>query len=68
MEIQSYLFEKDKGRRKERTKEWFEKHYSPAEEHVYAVLPFTITARYEMVSFLVEAVKGLVEVHLCSAS
>jgi hypothetical protein len=41
MEIQSYLFEKDKGWTLEKAKEWFKKHHATAKEHVYAVLPFT---------------------------
>jgi hypothetical protein len=43
MEVQSYLFEKDKGWTVEKAKAWFEKHHNPAKEHVYAVLTFTIT-------------------------
>jgi hypothetical protein len=42
MEIQSYLFEKDKGWTLEKAKEWFKKHHTKAKKHVYAVLPFTI--------------------------
>jgi hypothetical protein len=45
MEVQSYLFEKDKGWTVEKAKAWFEKHHNPAKEHVYAVLPFTITEK-----------------------
>jgi hypothetical protein len=45
MEIQSYLFKKEKGWTVEKTKEWFRKHHAPAKEHVYAVLPFTITEK-----------------------
>ena len=45
MEIQSYLFEKDKGWTLEKAKEWFKKHHTKAKEHVYAVLPFTITEK-----------------------
>ncbi len=45
MEVVSYLFEKDKGWTLEKAKEWFEKHHKPAKEHVYAVLPFTITGK-----------------------
>jgi hypothetical protein len=45
MEIQSYLFEKDKGWTLEKAKEWFKEHHTPAKEHVYAVLPFTITEK-----------------------
>jgi len=45
MEVQSYLFEKDKGWTVEKAKEWFEKHHTPAKEHVYAVLPFTIAEK-----------------------
>lgn len=45
MEIQSYLFKKDKGWTLEKAKEWFKEHHTPAKEHVYAVLPFTITEK-----------------------
>jgi len=45
MEIQSYLFSKDKGWTVERAKEWFNKHSTPAQEHVYAVLPFIIAEK-----------------------
>ena len=45
MEIQSYLFDKDKGWTIKKAKDWFEKHDSPTKEHVYAVLPFTISER-----------------------
>jgi hypothetical protein len=45
MEVVSYLFEKDKGWTLEKAKKWFEKHHNPAKEHVYAVLPFTITEK-----------------------
>ena len=45
MEVVSYLFEKDKGWMLEKAKAWFEKHHNPAKEHVYAVLPFTITEK-----------------------
>jgi len=45
MEIQSYLFEKDQGWTLEKAKEWFKEHHTPAKEHVYAVLPFTITEK-----------------------
>jgi hypothetical protein len=45
MEVVSYLFEKDKGWTLEKAKKWFEKHRIPAKEHVYAVLPFTITEK-----------------------
>ena len=45
MEVVSYLFEKDKGWTLEKAKEWFEKHHHSAKEHVYAVLPFTITEK-----------------------
>ena len=45
MEVVSYLFEKGKGWTLEKAKEWFEKHHNPAKEHVYAVLPFTITEK-----------------------
>ncbi len=43
MEIQSYLFEKDKGWTLEKAKEWFQQHHhSTARERVYAILPFEI--------------------------
>jgi hypothetical protein len=45
MEVVSYLFDKDKGWTLEKAKDWFEKHHAPAKEHVYAVLPFTITEK-----------------------
>jgi hypothetical protein len=45
MEVVSYLFEKSKGWTLEKAKEWFQKHHTPAKEHVYAVLPFTITEK-----------------------
>jgi hypothetical protein len=45
MEVVSYLFERDKGWTVEKAKEWFQKHRTPAKEHVYAVLPFTITEK-----------------------
>ena len=45
MEVLSYLFEKDKGWTIEKAKEWFEKHHTPAKEHIYAVLPFTISEK-----------------------
>jgi hypothetical protein len=45
MEVVSYLFEKDKSWTLEKAKEWFKEHHTPAKEHVYAVLPFTITEK-----------------------
>ena len=45
MEILSYLFEKDKSWTIEKAKEWFEKHHTPAKEHIYAILPFTISEK-----------------------
>jgi hypothetical protein len=45
MEVVSYLFEKSKGWTLEKAKEWFQKHHTPAKEHVYVVLPFTITEK-----------------------
>jgi hypothetical protein len=45
MEIQSYLFEKDKSWTVDKAKEWFKKHNDTAKEHVYAVLPFTVTEK-----------------------
>ncbi len=45
MEILSYLFAKDKGWTLEKAKEWFSKHYTPAKEHVCAVLPFVIAEK-----------------------
>jgi len=45
MEVVSYLFEKAKGWTLEKAKLWFGKHHNLAKEHVYAVLPFTITEK-----------------------
>jgi hypothetical protein len=45
MEVVSYLFEKAKGWTLEKAKAWFNKHHNTAKEHVYAVLPFTITEK-----------------------
>ncbi|MBT0159313.1 hypothetical protein G4O51_04940 [Candidatus Bathyarchaeota archaeon A05DMB-2] len=45
IEVVSYLFEKDKGWTVEKAKEWFRQHHNPAKEHVYAVLPFTVTEK-----------------------
>jgi hypothetical protein len=45
MKVVSYLFEKAKGWTLEKAKAWFEQHHNPAKEHVYAVLPFTITEK-----------------------
>jgi hypothetical protein len=45
MEVVSYVFEKDKGWTLEKAKAWFAKHHNPAKEHVYVVLPFTITEK-----------------------
>ena len=45
MEVVSYLFEKGKGWTLEKAKAWFAKHHNPAKEHVYVVLPFTITEK-----------------------
>jgi hypothetical protein len=43
MEIQSYLFEKDKGWTLEKAKEWLQQHQnSTTSERIYAVLPFEI--------------------------
>jgi hypothetical protein len=44
IEIQSYLFLKEKGWTLEKAKEWFEKH-NAAKEHVYAVLPFVVAEK-----------------------
>ena len=44
MEVQSYLFSKDKGWTLEKAKEWFEKH-NAVKEHVYALLPFVIAEK-----------------------
>jgi hypothetical protein len=44
IEIQSYLFLKEKGWTLEKAKEWFEKH-NTAKEHVYAVLPFVVAEK-----------------------
>ena len=46
MEVQSYLFEKDKGWTVDKAKAWFEKHHGEtAREHVYAVIPFKISEK-----------------------
>jgi hypothetical protein len=45
MEVVSYLFEKDKGWTVEKAKEWFRQHHNTSKEHVYVVLPFTITEK-----------------------
>ena len=45
LEIQSYIFQKDKGWTTEKAKEWFNQHYAPAKEHLYAVLPFVIAEK-----------------------
>ncbi len=45
MEIQSYLFSKEKGWTTEKAKEWFSKHFTPIKEHVCALLPFVITEK-----------------------
>ena len=45
MEIQSYLFSKDKGWTMEKAEEWFKKHHATGKEHVYAVLPFTVAEK-----------------------
>lgn len=45
MEVQSYLFDKDKGWTIEKAKHWFETRDSSTKEHVYAVLPFTISEK-----------------------
>jgi hypothetical protein len=46
MEVQSYLFLKAKGWTIEKAKVWFEKHHTPVrEQHVYAVLPFSISEK-----------------------
>jgi hypothetical protein len=45
MEVVSYLFEKAKGWTLEKAKAWFKNHHNPEKEHVYAVLPFTITEK-----------------------
>ncbi len=46
MEIQSYLFDKDKGWAVDKAKAWFEKHNGETtREHVYAVLPFKISEK-----------------------
>ena len=45
MEVQSYLFDKDKGWTIEKAKHWFETRDSSTKEHAYAVLPFTISEK-----------------------
>jgi len=45
MEIQSYLFSKDKGWTLERAKDWVSKHQTQTKEHVCAVLPFSVAER-----------------------
>ncbi len=45
LEIQSYLFSKQKGWTVEKAKEWFSKLHTPAKEHLCAVLPFTIAEK-----------------------
>jgi len=43
MEVQSYLFQKDKGWTLEKAKQWFQEHNrAPTIERVYAVMPFEI--------------------------
>jgi hypothetical protein len=44
MEIQSYLFSKDKGWTVEKAQEWFNKLY-PTKERLYLVMPFTIAEK-----------------------
>jgi hypothetical protein len=43
-QIQSYLFDKEKGWTIKKAKEWFNQQYK-TKEHVYAVLPFTIAEK-----------------------
>jgi hypothetical protein len=43
-EIQSYLFQLDKGWTLRKAQEWFEKH-NTAKEHIYALLPFVVTEK-----------------------
>jgi hypothetical protein len=44
LEIQSYLFSKDKGWTIEKAQEWFNKLH-PQKEHLHVVMPFTITEK-----------------------
>lgn len=45
MEIQSYLFSKEKGWTLEKAKEWFNRSQTPIKEHLCAVLPFIISEK-----------------------
>jgi hypothetical protein len=45
MEIVSYLFEKSKGWTVEKAREWLLKHQDSNKEHVYALLPFTVSEK-----------------------
>ena len=45
LEIESYLFAKDKGWTLEKSKEWFNQNVAPTKEHLYAVLPFIVTEK-----------------------
>jgi hypothetical protein len=45
MEIESYLFSKNKGWTLQSAKAWFSKLHTPANEHLCAVLPFTIVEK-----------------------
>ncbi len=45
IEIQSYLFSKDKGWTKESAQAWYNKLHTPAKEHICAVLPFVIAEK-----------------------
>lgn len=42
MEVQSYLFDKNKGWVMDEAKDWFNKHARTSEEHVSMTLPFTV--------------------------
>jgi hypothetical protein len=44
-EIESYIFQKDKGWTLEKAKNWFSQHYKAQTEHVCAVLPFVIAEK-----------------------
>ncbi len=45
VEIQSYLFSKDKGWTMDKAKEWFNQHYDPGKDVIYAGIPFTIAEK-----------------------
>ncbi len=45
LEVESYLFAKEKGWNLQSAQEWFSAHYSPAKEHLCIVLPFTVAEK-----------------------